>query len=80
MLDFLLGRAVEIRIGKEYSRMYSVENVILHGSVCSLLLFNIMINDVFEQVEQGLGNYCMQTMGQVRQWSNGQINGVLNYQ
>ncbi len=54
VLDFLFGRTVEAKVGTEHSKRYPVENGTPQGSVCSPLLFNIMINDVFEQVKQNI--------------------------
>jgi len=38
--------------------MHFVENRTPQGSVCSPLIFNIRINDIFEQVEHGIGKSC----------------------
>jgi len=48
VLDFLFGREIEVRVGAAYSSTYAVENGTPQGSVCSLVLFNIMINDIFD--------------------------------
>ncbi|XDV25401.1 hypothetical protein PO909_029322 [Leuciscus waleckii] len=50
--DFLRGRTIEVRIGSESSSTYTIENGTPQGSVCSPILFNIMINDVFDGVNQ----------------------------
>ncbi|XP_050975638.1 uridine 5'-monophosphate synthase isoform X1 [Labeo rohita] len=55
VMDFLFNRKIQVRVGEEYSRVYTVENGTPQGSVCSPLLFNIMINDIFSQVEQNIG-------------------------
>lgn len=55
VLDFLFGRTIEVRVGTEHSKEYRVENGTPQGSVCSPVLFIIMINDIFEQVEKGVG-------------------------
>lgn len=55
VMDFLFGRKIQVRVGKEYSHEYTVENGTPQGSVCSPLLFNIMINDIFSQIEQSIG-------------------------
>jgi len=44
------------RIGSSYSKIYTIDNGTPQGSVCSPILFNIMINDIFSQVGQGIGN------------------------
>lgn len=50
VLGFLFGRTIEVRVGKEYSPVYMVKNGTPQGSVCSPILFNCMINDIFEEV------------------------------
>ena len=52
---FLLGRQIQVRVGVEHSKMYTVENGTPQGTVCSPILFNIMINDIFEGVESTIG-------------------------
>lgn len=53
MMDFLFGRTIEVRVGTDYSKVYQVDN----GTplVCSPVRFNIMMNDVFEKIEKGIG-------------------------
>ena len=45
---------IEIRVGKEYSPVYMIENGMPQGSVCSPKHFNRMINDIFEEVGGGI--------------------------
>lgn len=54
VLDFLNRRTIEVKVGAEYSNRYIVENGISQGSVCSPILFNIMIIDIFDQVEENV--------------------------
>jgi len=49
---FLKNRTIEVRIGSELSSIYTIDNGTPQGSVCSPILFNIMINDVFDGVNQ----------------------------
>lgn len=51
VLDFLDRRTIEVKVGTEYLNRYTVENGIPQGSVCSPILFNIMIIDIFDPVE-----------------------------
>lgn len=55
VLDFLFGRKIEVRVGTAYSDMHAVENGTPQGSVCSPVLFNIMINDIFDQIDRSVG-------------------------
>jgi len=52
--DFLYGRSIRVRVGKEISG-YLIENGTPQGSVISPLLFSITINDVFSDVGPGVG-------------------------
>lgn len=49
--DFLRNRTIEVRVGTSLSRRYQIENGTPQGSVCSPVLFNIMINDIFCGIE-----------------------------
>lgn len=53
--DFLLNRTIQVRIGTTYSQIYTIENGTPQGSVCSPILFNIMINDIYTQIDIGIG-------------------------
>ncbi len=53
--NFLSGRAIKVRIGNSYSEKFVIENGTPQGSIVSPLLFSIMINDVFEDLDNGLG-------------------------
>ena len=55
MKHFLNNRSIQVKIGKETSRRCLVENGTPQGSVISPLLFNIIINDVFANVQPGIG-------------------------
>ncbi len=52
--NFLSGRAIKVRIGK-VSEKFVIGNGTPQGSIVSPLLFSIMINDVFEDLDNGLG-------------------------
>ncbi len=54
-LDFLFDREIQVRVGEDYSRVYTAKKGTSRGSVRSPLLFNIIINDIFFQVEQNVG-------------------------
>uniref|UniRef100_A0A8C2BUC3 Reverse transcriptase domain-containing protein n=1 Tax=Cyprinus carpio TaxID=7962 RepID=A0A8C2BUC3_CYPCA len=49
--DFLKDRTIEVRVGVNVSKTYSIENGTPQGSVCSPVFFNLMINDIFESIE-----------------------------
>lgn len=53
--NFLFGRKIEVRVGTALSSSHPVENGTPQGSVCSPVLFDIMINDIFENVEGSIG-------------------------
>ena len=48
--DFLKDRTIEVRVGVNVSKTYSVENGTPQGSVCSPVIFNNMISDVFNTI------------------------------
>lgn len=54
-MDFLQERTIQVRVGTEYSDIYQVDNGTPQGSVCSPILFNIMINYIFGEIELGIG-------------------------
>ena len=63
VLDFLKDRNIEVRVGATHSRVYPTENGVPQESVCSPLLFSIMINDIFSELMLVLEGLCMQMMG-----------------
>lgn len=52
--NFLSERTLQVRIGNKHSRKYEIENGTPQGSIISPLLFSIMINDVFDEIENGI--------------------------
>ena len=91
--NFLLDRKIQVKVGTEYSNVHGVENGTLQGSVCSPLLFNIMINVFFFLVDQGVGkslyaddgalfiscrNVFFEEEFKLRKWRDGQNNGDSN--
>lgn len=50
VMDFLMNRSIQVRVGTSYSKVYAIDNGTPQGSVCSPILFNIMINDIFSGV------------------------------
>ncbi len=55
ILDFLSQRAFSVKVGEESAEEFTVENGIPQGSVISPVLFNLMINDIFEKLGNGNG-------------------------
>ena len=52
--DFLTGRKIIVKINGAFSKEYSVENGTPQGSIISPVLFLIMINDVFKNIERSI--------------------------
>uniref|UniRef100_A0A3B1IE94 Reverse transcriptase domain-containing protein n=1 Tax=Astyanax mexicanus TaxID=7994 RepID=A0A3B1IE94_ASTMX len=87
--DFLFGRTIQVRVGASYSAIYSVDNGTPQGSVCSPVLFNIMINDIFSMVDSGIGKSLYaddgalwkrgRNVGQVQKKMQLAINAVENW-
>uniref|UniRef100_A0A669EWH7 Reverse transcriptase domain-containing protein n=1 Tax=Oreochromis niloticus TaxID=8128 RepID=A0A669EWH7_ORENI len=55
IMDFLKGQHIQVRIGKVFSERFLVENGTPQGSIVSPLLFSLMIDDVFNDIEAGVG-------------------------
>ena len=53
--DFLVGRSIQVKIGKCYSGKFVIENGTPQGSIVSPLLISNMINYVFMSLENGMG-------------------------
>lgn len=73
MKDFLDGRSIRVRIGKETSDSYLVENGKMGkwetSVLLALLLFTIMINYVFLDVGPGIGKLLFADDGAL--WKRG---------
>lgn len=50
IMDFLTKRTFKVKVGSEISDSFDIVNGIPQGSVISPILFNIMINDIFENI------------------------------
>ena len=72
--DFLNKRSIQVRVGGELSEPMGIENGTPQGSVISPVLFNVMINDIFEQVPSSFGKSLFADDGAV--WKKGRN---LNY-
>jgi len=56
VLDFLSNRTFRVKVGDAVSDDFRIENGIPHGSAISPILFNIMINDIFVNVDGNNGS------------------------
>ena len=48
--NFLTNRKIQIKINNTVSTFYTVQNGVPQGSVISLLLFNIAVNDLPDNI------------------------------
>ncbi len=55
--DFLRSRSIQVRAGGSFSDFVTVNNGTPQGSVISPVLFNIKINDMFDCVGYGFGQF-----------------------
>lgn len=53
--NLLMDRLIVVRIGKEYSNKYVVQNGTPQGCIVSLVLFSVVINEVFSSVDKSTG-------------------------
>ena len=53
--DFLKERTIQVRVGGVSSKKVKIENGTPQGSVISPILFNVMINDIFDNIGRGFG-------------------------
>lgn len=67
--DFLSNRVIQVRIEGELSEVASIMNGTPQGSVISPVLFNIMINDIFKNINSGFGRSLFADDGTI--WRRG---------
>lgn len=65
----MINITVQVRVGSSYSRIYRIDNGTPQGSVYSPILFDIMINDVFQNVNVGIGRFLYADGGSI--WKRG---------
>lgn len=53
--SFLSKRRIRVKVNGVLSEVYEVENGTPQGSIISPLLFSVMINDIFKNVERNIG-------------------------
>lgn len=67
--DFLESRHIQVRVGGTLSSTVLVDNGTPQGSVISPVLFNIMVNDIFDSIGQGFEKSLFADDGAV--WKRG---------
>ena len=53
--NLLMDRLIVVRIGKEYSNKYVLQIGTPQGCIVSLVLFSVVINEVFSSVDKSTG-------------------------
>lgn len=69
IMDFSFGRTVQVRVGTTYSKTYSSHNGTPQGSVYSPVLFNLMLNNVFNRIKIDCGRSLYADDGAI--WKSG---------
>ena len=67
--DLLKNRIIQVRVGEALSEGTTIDNGTPQGSVISPVLFNVMINDIFQDVGPGFGMSLFADDGAV--WKRG---------
>ncbi|XP_013884305.1 RNA-directed DNA polymerase from mobile element jockey, partial [Austrofundulus limnaeus] len=73
---FLTGSNIKVKIGGEISSKYQVENGTPQGSIISPMLFNIMINDIFSNIDKSFGVSLFADDGII--WKRGRNTEFIN--
>ena len=71
-MDFLLNRTFQVEVGSEISGSFSIKNGIPRGSA---ILFNIMINDIFESTGKGIESSLFADDGAI--WKGKNVSFVM---
>lgn len=73
--DFMRSCTIQVRVGGDLSDTVSVNNGSSQGSVISPILFNIMVNDILDGVEEGFVRSLVSDDGAI--WKRGRNVGYL---
>ncbi len=80
--DFLSHSLIQVRVGGDFVETTDIENGTPQGSVFSPVLFNVMMNDIFQKVHQGFGKSLFADDGTIwrRIWGKYWSSVLLNPQ